>query len=191
MSDTLGFLNDNIIIFYGRPGEWRKKALLKLIRHKLKMVDKLLFLDLTYSLSPDDLLGWQPDELDKMFIAYMSDEELLSFVDYLANTKNVEEKLFLVLHPFYTQGGLKVGEKEIDPLYVFFGLKSFCVNNVDIYIWFIINTAMIDPDKLPMFSIINEEVDSIIGFYKLNEKVGLKVSRREKTRDIILPDIST
>jgi hypothetical protein len=140
-------------------------------------------------LTPDDFLGWRDEEMDKMIIAYMSDEGLLSFVDYLANMKRLKEKIFVILHPFYTQGGLRIEEKEIDPLYVFFGLKSFCMNNNYVYVWFVINTAMIDPDKLPMFSIISKEVDSIVGLNKLNEEVSLKISRKEKKYTATLSDV--
>jgi len=172
--------NDQLIMFYGRPSEWRKKTILKLLHNKIGLVDKVFFIDLTYSLSPDDFLGWKLEELRKIFIVSLSDKELLLFIDYLANIKNITEKIIVVLHPFYTQGGLKINGKEIDPLYVFFGLKSTCLNNQNVVVWLIIDTNVIDTEKLPMFSIIKDEVKTIIGIIKIDNQISLKASINNK-----------
>lgn len=171
------------LLIYGKPIKKRKKLLISLLA-KLSEMSYIHIFDLSYEISPEDLLGYSEETLKRIFIYHLNLthlSKLLNYIPYL----NLNNKHIIIINPFYVQGSLST-TKEFDTIYCLFSLKKLLIKNIkNVIIWFIVNTTFEDIKKLSFFRNFGDEFEAFLLIKIINSEAKILIFNKEKNEYII------
>ncbi len=179
IQELLGKLKrQNLVVLYGKPSRERREIIGNMLCRLLKTFDIHIF-DISYGISPADLIGIDNKLLHNLYIYHLDLEHLTKLLIYLSCLK-INKKCIFIIDPFYVQGAISAS-KDFDAIYCFYALKHFLTKNRGkVKVWLIVNTTFSNIKRLTFFKYFAHDVDLFVHIYATNSEVRLKLFKNGK-----------